>query len=254
MGVQPDSEHLLAAMGKGAADLASGPVDTRVLVVEDHEIGLELTCMMVKRLGVSVDGATDGHQALRMIAEASAAGRPYTLVLMDFMMPVVDGIEATRRLRRTGVLADDLPVIALTACAEPREIGRFTAAGGQGYLSKPLSIEKLASVFEAWLPSDSMAGRRAATTRNRALHDRYRERKLATLERIAEVVADGASDPAAIDEIRDLLHKLAGTAGLFGDDALSEIAAECENALNSAGPDLVLHVLAQGRERLERAA
>ena len=245
MGVQPDNQAMLAAAGEDAV---------RVLVVEDHEIGLELTCMMVKRLGIVAEGATDGFEALCKISEANEAGRPYALVLMDFMMPVVDGIEATRRLRRAGIGPEDLPVIALTACAEPREIGRFTAAGGQGYLSKPLSIEKLATVFEAWLPSESMAGKRPAATRNRALRDRYRARKLATLERLREVVADGASDGAAIEEIRDLLHKLAGTAGLFGDDALSEIAAECENALVAADPELVLHVLAQRRERLERAA
>lgn len=252
MGVQPDTDKMLATLGDASPRAEAEQV--RVLVVEDHEIGLELTCMMVKRLGVRADGATDGHHALQMIVEASEVGEAYSLVLMDFMMPVVDGIEATRRLRRTGITADELPVIALTACAEPREIGRFTAAGGQGYLSKPLSIEKLAAVFEAWLPSDTMSGKRPAATRNRALQARYRARKLATLERINEVAEEGACDAAAIEEIRDLLHKLAGTAGLFGDDTLSEIAAECEQALISAEPALVHHVLAQSRERLERAA
>lgn len=252
MGTQPDTKPMLAAIGD--ADAQQPQRDARVLVVEDHEIGLELTCMMAKRLGVLADGAADGHEALRKIRSAAQAEHPYSLVLMDFMMPVVDGIEATRRLRRTGVGAEELPVIALTACAEPREIGRFTAAGGQGYLSKPLSIEKLAAVFEAWLPEDAMSGQRRAARRNRALHDRYEARKRETLARIAEVVASGAGDPEAIEEIRVLLHKLAGTAGLFGDDALSGIAAECENALVSAERAMILHVLAQSQERLERAA
>lgn len=226
----------------------------RVLVAEDHEIGLELTCMMVRRLGASVDAAQDGHQALLMIEAATAQQRPFALVLMDFMMPVVDGIEATRRLRRAGYSAEDMPVIALTACAEPHEIGRFTAAGGQAYLSKPLSLEKLAAVFDAWLPGDSVPDTEHRTPPNHALNERYKLRKLATIARIEAAIRLNQTDVLTIGEIRELLHKLAGTAGMFGDDALSEVAAECENALVAAPHIDALEVLKRNLPRLDNAA
>lgn len=235
---------------------SSSTVDSaaRVLIAEDNEIGLELTCMMARRLGLSVEGAGDGHQALQMLRAAMSVGQPFSLVLMDFMMPVVDGIEATRRLRSAGFSAAVLPVIALTAVAEPREISRFTAAGGQGYLSKPLSLDKLASVLEAWLPGDSVNKQPAAAYHNYALELRYAERKRATLARVDLALALRQSDPDSIAETRDLLHKLAGTAGLFGDDALSVAAAEFEQQLIAIGSGPVLDLLEFQQAKLKAAA
>jgi CheY-like chemotaxis protein len=248
MGALPDPAAMLQQPGAMAA--VTGP---RVLIAEDNEIGLELTCMMARRLGLNAEGAGDGHQALQMLRSALTEGNPYSLVLMDFMMPVVDGIEATRRLRSAGFSAASLPVIALTAVAEPREIGRFTAAGGQGYLSKPLSLEKLAAVLEAWLPRDSVNKSPTAVRHNQALEHRYAERKHATLARIDLALALNQDDAETIDEIRDLLHKLAGTAGLFGDDALSVAAAEFEQELVSIGSGSVLDLLEYHQAKLRGA-
>jgi CheY-like chemotaxis protein len=255
MGAQPKFSDLEAALGVVVPIAIGGARQAmRVLVAEDHEIGLELTCMMVRRLGASVDAAQNGHEALLMIEAAAAEHRPFALVLMDFMMPVVDGIEATRRLRRAGYSAADMPVIALTACAEPREIGRFTAAGGQAYLSKPLSLEKLSAAFDAWLPGDSVHDTASRTPPGHALNQRYKLRKLATIERIEAAIRLNQADILTIAEIRELLHKLAGTAGMFGDDALSEIAAECENALIAAPHADAIEILRCNLPRLGDAA
>lgn len=255
MGVQPKNSEIEAALAVASAATSGGLRQTmRVLVAEDHEIGLELTCMMVRRLGANAEGAQDGHEALRKIEAAAAEERPYALVLMDFMMPVIDGIEATRRLRRAGHSADDLPVIALTACAEPREIGRFTAAGGQAYLSKPLSMEKLSAAFDAWLPGDTIQDKTLPAQHNRALNERYQLRKQATIARIETAIRLDQTDAPTIGEIRELLHKLAGTAGMFGDESLSEIAAECENALVAAPHVDALEVLKRNLPRLDEAA
>lgn len=248
MGALPDPKQLAAATDRTAAE------GLRVLIAEDSEIGLELTCMMARRLGMSADGAADGHHAVQMVREAAAEGRPYALVLMDFMMPIVDGIEATRRLRRAGFTADDLPVVALTAVAEPREIGRFTAAGGQAYLSKPLSIDSLSAVIEAWMPGELPDQAAEQAQHSRSLLGRYLDRKRETLARIDAALQGAASDAATFAEIRDLLHKLAGTAGLFGDDDLSIAAADCEQDLIDAGSGKVLDVLWRHRARLGTAA
>lgn len=248
MGALPDPAAMLQQASSAKAD--SGP---RVLIAEDNEIGLELTCMMARRLGLIAEGASDGHQALQMLRAGVAEGRPYSLVLMDFMMPIVDGIEATRRLRSAGFSASALPVIALTAVAEPTEIGRFTTAGGQGYLFKPLSLNKLSAVLEAWLPGDSVSKTPGVARHSSALEARYAERKHATLARIDLALALGQSDAATVSEIRDMLHKLAGTAGLFGDDALSAAAAAFEQAVIAVDAEPMLELLDRNQIMLRRA-
>lgn len=236
-----------------AARMAAVPA-LRVLVVEDSEVGLELTCMMAKRLGIEVDGAADGHQAVQLVRAAAACGQPYGLVLMDFMMPIVDGIEATRRIRQAGIAAEDLPIVALTAIAEPRELARFTAAGGQAYLAKPISIEKLDAVLDAWVPDRKAAPPLAHTIADPAILGRYAERKQATIARIAAAIRDGGFDRATLREIRDLVHKLAGTAGMFGDDAVSAIAADCEIELSGLHPGNAREMLQRNLIRLSQTA
>lgn len=248
MTAQPDSKRMVAAARRAAA------TDLRVLVAEDSEVGLELTCMMAQRLGIEVDGAADGHQAVQLVSLAAANGRPYSLVLMDFMMPIVDGIEATRRIRQAGIAAEDLPIIALTAIVEPRELARFTTAGGQAYLAKPISLDKFSAVLDAWLPDRGTAPLLARPVENQAILGRYAERKQATIAHIDSAIREQRFDAATLSEIRDLVHKLAGTAGMFGDDALSVIAARCENELTDLNLEEAPEVLRRNLAQLRNAA
>jgi CheY-like chemotaxis protein len=248
MTAQPDPRQILAAARQAGAPAL------RVLVVEDSEVGLELTCMMAQRLGIAVDGAADGYHAVQLVKTALAEGQPYALVLMDFMMPIVDGIEATRRIRQAGITAAELPIVALTAIVEPRELARFTDAGGQAYLAKPIDIDKLSAVLDAWVPDTAFAPPQARAVEDPAILARYAERKQATIARIAESLHDGRFDPATLLEIRDLVHKLAGTAGMFGDEALSGVAADCELELAAITPSSVREVLQRNLIRLSQAA
>lgn len=248
MTVQPDPKRMVAAARQAAAP------GLRVLVVEDSEVGLELTCMMASRLGIEAVGAADGHQAVQLVKQAAASDQPFALVLMDFMMPIVDGIEATRRIRLAGIAAEDLPVIALTAIVEPRELARFTEAGGQAYLAKPISLEKLEAVLEAWVPERTLTPPLARAIDDPAILGRYAERKQATIERMAAAIRDGGFDPATLREIRDLVHKLAGTAGMFGDDAVSAIAADCEIELAGLTPGNAREILQRYLISLSQAA
>jgi CheY-like chemotaxis protein len=248
MTVQPDPKRMLATAHQTAAP------GLRVLVVEDSEVGLELTCMMAQRLGIEADAAADGHQAVQLVKSAAASGQPYALVLMDFMMPIVDGIEATRRIRQAGIEAADLPVIALTAIVEPGELARFTAAGGQAYLAKPIDIQKLSAVLDAWVPDRTAAPPMPRAVEDPAMLGRYAERKQATIACIAAAIREGRFDPATLREIRNLVHKLAGTAGMFGDDAVSVIAADCEIELAGLTPANARDILQRSLVRLSQAA
>jgi CheY-like chemotaxis protein len=117
----------------------------RVLLVDDNQTNLLLGSMILKSLGLEVQQAADGASAV-----SRAHGEPYDLVLMDLNMPGMDGIDATREIRKFAP-ADELPVVALTAYASSAERDRCAAAGMNGYLTKPIVRDRLAEQLVAWL-------------------------------------------------------------------------------------------------------
>jgi CheY-like chemotaxis protein len=133
-------------------DLSAARFERRnqwVLLVEDHPVNQELGCEMLRGLGLQVELAEDGAQALTMIAR-----RRYALAFMDCQMPVLDGFAATRRLRalEQAAGAARLPVIALTANALASDRELCLAAGMDDYLSKPFTRAQLDAVLARWLP------------------------------------------------------------------------------------------------------
>jgi len=96
----------------------------RVLVVDDNAMAREILSTMARTFGLEVDVAWDGAQALTMLAEADAKPLPYDLVLMDWKMPVMDGVETIRQLQ-AGTLAHTPSVIMVRACAPPEATSTF---------------------------------------------------------------------------------------------------------------------------------
>jgi PAS domain S-box-containing protein len=117
----------------------------RVLLVDDNDINRLVAHKILDRMGMLVDEAGNGQEALAHL-EAQA----YDLVLMDVQMPVLDGLEATRRIRADGRWPE-LPVIAVTAHAMADEIQRCHQAGMNDHIAKPINAEALARVMERWL-------------------------------------------------------------------------------------------------------
>jgi signal transduction histidine kinase/CheY-like chemotaxis protein/HPt (histidine-containing phosphotransfer) domain-containing protein len=116
-----------------------------VLLVEDHPINQTVAKMMLTHLGLRVSLAADGAEAVERVREQA-----FDLVLMDCQMPVMDGFEATRRIRaweRAQGHRSALPIIALTANALAGDREACVAAGMSDYLSKPVSGERLAEVL-----------------------------------------------------------------------------------------------------------
>ena len=139
------------------SDLGPQPVapDTnlagRVLLVEDAEVNRRLFTTLLQRFGLSVESAADGEQAVRAAEDARRAGRAFDLIFMDVEMPVMDGLEATSRLRAAGHAT---PIIALTAHAMPGDRDRCLGAGCSDFLSKPVERRQLRSVCAAWLRAE----------------------------------------------------------------------------------------------------
>ena len=127
----------------------------RLLLVEDNKVNQKVALTLLGRLGHEVDLAEDGLQAV-----AAAAERPYALILMDMQMPVMDGLEATRRIRGGDGPNRDVPIVALTANAMASDQDACREAGMTDFLAKPFDRAGLTACIERALAPQA---REAAT-------------------------------------------------------------------------------------------
>ncbi len=117
----------------------------RVLLAEDNKINAVLATTVIKRAGHSVDVAQNGAEAVDAVAAAH-----YDVVLMDMHMPEVDGIEATRRIRKLDGDARRVPIVALTAGAMASDRQKCIAAGMDDFLAKPFEPKDLTALLAKW--------------------------------------------------------------------------------------------------------
>lgn len=122
----------------------AGARPLKVLVAEDNIINQRLVLNMLHALGHTGVVVGDGEKALKCLAQLQ-----FDVVLMDVMMPVMDGVQAVQAIRLqeadSGV---HLPVVMATAHSEPGEAARFKLAGADGYLAKPIEIGQLAAELQ----------------------------------------------------------------------------------------------------------
>lgn len=122
----------------------------RILLVEDNEINALLTKELLETVGVIVDIACNGKEAVERFQETPQGY--YQLIFMDIRMPVMNGYEATvtiRQMERDD--AQNIPIVAITADAFPDDVKKTTAAGMNAHLSKPVDLGKLESILQSWL-------------------------------------------------------------------------------------------------------
>jgi len=160
-----DAEHESNA-GAPVEAVATAPLKGHVLIVEDNEINQMLIQAYLDNFGLTHVTAGDGRTALDILGST-----PVDLVLMDIMMPEMDGIETTKHIRALETSVAQIPIIALTANAMRGDRESYLAAGMNGYVSKPLSTsdlftalsEHLDTVPAAQVP-DIQAGNAAEST------------------------------------------------------------------------------------------
>jgi CheY-like chemotaxis protein len=122
----------------------------RVLVAEDDVRNIFALTSVLEPKGVSVAIARNGREAIEALSRAGADSR-IDLVLMDIMMPEMDGLTAMREIRARPQWKN-LPIIALTAKAMADDQEKCLAAGANDYIAKPLDVEKLLSLVRVWMP------------------------------------------------------------------------------------------------------
>jgi two-component system sensor histidine kinase/response regulator len=228
-----------------------------ILLVEDNPLNQEVAAELLKQVGVSVDVAANGAEALQQLEQ-----RSYDLVLMDMQMPVMDGLTATRRIRRQPQWRD-LPILAMTASALAADRKACFEAGMNDFLAKPIEPKKLWAELARWInmrASDeggdevvaaatepvsqalpSVPGLDTETGLKLALGDPQLYRQLlhsfVRSHREFKEQIDQATEEGDLDRLVRLAHTLKGSAAQVGATELSNASRHYEQALQQAKTD-----------------
>ncbi|MDN3568088.1 PAS-domain containing protein [Paeniroseomonas aquatica] len=237
--------HLPLAGGAAAQALPARPL--QVLVADDVPANLAVARALLESAGHAVTCVADGALALAALEETAPACR-FDVVLMDVMMPGMDGLEATRRIRALPGPAGQVPVLAVTASAFAEDIAACSAAGMDAHLAKPIERDALiaalgrlargrpsparAAEAPAQLPglaSLPLLERRSGNALAIPGLDAETARRLAPvfLQEIADqVIRLQAAGPEAMEEALSAAHRLAGSAATLGANRLAAAARQ----------------------------
>lgn len=136
-------------------------VACRILLAEDGPDNQRFISLILRLAGAEVTVAENGEMAIELALKAEAENRPFSLVIMDMQMPIMDGYEATRKLRESGFAR---PIIALTAYAMKDDMAKCLAAGCDAYASKPVDRERLLAMLHSHLARTTSAAQTNLTT------------------------------------------------------------------------------------------
>ena len=140
-------ESVATPAPSSGAPLPAAPRRLRILLAEDNTVNQRLAKRLLEKRGHEVSVAGDGKQAV----EAAMLAPPYDLILMDVQMPVMDGLEATRAIRRIeDTHLSSVPIVAMTAFAMKADRERCLAAGMNGHLAKPIDPAELSTTVESY--------------------------------------------------------------------------------------------------------
>lgn len=220
------------------------PLAGRILIADDSEALRTLCEHTLRRWGLHCQTVDNG---LRVV-EAALGGPDLDLILMDWQMPEMDGLAATRELRDRGV---ETPVVALTAAAREDDRRRCFKAGCDAYLAKPLDFGELRRLLRRLL-AESAAGQGERPPRDddpETLARRY-------VEGLPDQVAllRGSFERRDWHRLEAAIHRLAGTAGSYGLDRVFRAAEELERGLPGHNPADVEPLLDRLAASVERTA
>ncbi len=242
-----------AASGEPTRRLARGSANgVRILLVDDVEINRDVGQGLLQSVGYQVDAVSSGAEAVEAVQRAT-----YAAVLMDCLMPGMDGYETTRRIRALGGPVGRVPIIALTAAAMSGDRDRCLAAGMDDFVSKPLELDTLTTLL-ARLGSD-----RAEVYHDEVYQDDvYQDEETGLVERLQalrsilpdsfdricetflaatpDLIADLAAAVRAdnADTVRQAAHTLKGSVANLGAGRLSALAQRVE--AGEGGGDAIL--------------
>ncbi|NKC34122.1 PAS-domain containing protein [Falsiroseomonas selenitidurans] len=243
--VQAEESRPPAEPPQALAAPATGAEAPRILVVDDHPVNREVLARQLELLGCQADMAEDGARGL-----AAWRARRHRLVLVDLHMPVMDGLDMSRAIRRDEMADPGGPrtaLIAVTANALKGEDDRCYAAGMDAFLAKPLALDLLSRTLARFLPTQALAGAApdaapldvaplfdpealrslfgADPKRLAGLLASFREGLVRDAEAVETALAGGDLEAAA-----NAAHRLKGAARMAGARPLADLLATVESA------------------------
>ena len=271
--VMPSSmlDSIMVALGRERIDRRHAPSEiddaalrmqgARLLLVEDNEVNQELAVDLLTNAGVHVRVANNGQEAIDMLRDW-----PFDGVLMDCQMPILDGYEATRRLRADPAFRD-LPILAMTANAMAGDRERALEAGMNDHIAKPINVRVLFETLARWVEPagteaafaapDGDSGSEALPSlpgidqkRGLAHCNGNADLYLRTLRRVRERLGDFLADwdRAGADGSGDaqrMAHTLKGLAGTIGAMDLEASAGRLEQAVPAGDPEILRRARAE---------
>jgi CheY-like chemotaxis protein/HPt (histidine-containing phosphotransfer) domain-containing protein len=243
--------------------------DYRVLLVDDNEINREVALAVLEPYEFQLTEAESGSEALELVR-----GQIFDMIFMDYLMPGMDGIETTTRIRtECGTNGKSPVIVALTAEETPELLDRFQKSGCQDVLSKPIDSTKLSQLLERWIPEEQRTGMAEPLepmemtaediaslrmegvdlegtgicrekTKSQYSHllslfymDGRKAMSLWQANKLETVWKDAGAEP--MEEYRIWVHGLKSAAASIGAMELSAMAREQENATKSKDLDVI---------------
>jgi PAS domain S-box-containing protein len=209
----------------------------RILVVDDNPDNRQVITYYLEEVGIQPELAEDGAQGVKKAQTAAGGDAPFDLILMDMRMPVLNGYEATAKLRQLGL---KLPIIALTAHAMDGDEQACINFGCNAYVSKPIEPDTLLATISRLLAPAGGHQEKAARKKSKPIPNRlppdprFAPLVLKYQRGLVEVREDlaAARSKADQDAVYNIAHKLHGTGANFGFPEISEAARDCEERLH----------------------
>lgn len=246
----PCAEHTLSLKSEATDPPKTAPA--RILLAEDIEVNQELARMVLEAAGHEVDTVWNGSEAVDALQR-----KTYDLVLMDVQMPGMDGVTATREIRRLSPPLSQIPIVAMTANVLPQQVRRFKEAGMNDHIGKPMKRDDLLAKLAKWLPASGEpdAAQNTAAPSPATIEDpsSFNEKSFADfksmmgaqrsshwLSRLDEQLQSAFAEEATVlsrQQLAKKAHALISQTALLGFSALAERCMELEQACND-GLDL----------------
>jgi CheY-like chemotaxis protein/HPt (histidine-containing phosphotransfer) domain-containing protein len=244
----------------------------RVLIAEDNLLNQLVAERVVSRLGYQVDLVVNGAEALKALADTA-----YSAVLMDCHMPILDGYQATKEIRRREGGGKRIPIIAMTAGALVEDRARCLAAGMDDYVSKPVDVKALEAMLTRWISSSVPAARsdpaaevvepgplggvpvidlqRLAILRQLGSGDLVNKLTRVFVRDSAEALSGlrEAASTSAVADLEAVAHKLSGASGNIGAGIVAGLCKQLEEGAYSLDARQTSQILDQLEVELRRA-
>ncbi len=214
----------------------------KILLVEDNPMNRKLITTILTKEGYTTVTAANGADALQVLETDR-----FDLVLMDIQMPVMDGYEATRRIKADERLRST-PVIALTAHAMKGDEQKVYDAGCDGYLTKPVNREELLSEIARHVRGEQTTPLEPDEELKQIVREYY-ESLPGEYKNLSS-----ALDALDYDQISRIGHNLKGTGGAFGQQGISVLGRQIENAAKDKNPDVIKFLLVSLGEEINKIA